>query len=53
MERTKRYMERDAEILSGSAAAFANRIDRGWVPPTLDDVEAVIEEDEAARAADS
>ncbi|MEM9302575.1 MAG: cation:proton antiporter [Pseudomonadota bacterium] len=52
VERTKRYMERDDEILSGSAAAFGSRIDRGWTPPTPEDVKAVIQDNEAARAAE-
>jgi hypothetical protein len=26
--------------MSGNSAAFGSRIDRGWVPPSLDDLEA-------------
>ena len=33
--------------MNGNAAAFSTRLDRGWVPPTLEDVEA-----EAGKHAD-
>jgi hypothetical protein len=31
--------------MKGNAAAFGNRLDRGWVPPTLEDLEAEISRD--------
>jgi CPA2 family monovalent cation:H+ antiporter-2 len=45
VEKTRKYLDRDAQAMQGNAAAFGSRLDRGWVPPTLDDVEA---ESEAA-----
>ena len=47
VERTKFYIDRYREAMMGSSAAFGSRLDRGWVPPTIADVEA--EEEEAAR----
>ena len=40
VEGTKRYLERYQEAMRGNSAAFGSRLDRGWVPPTLEDVEA-------------
>jgi CPA2 family monovalent cation:H+ antiporter-2 len=40
VEGTKRYLARYEEAMRGNSAAFGSRLDRGWVPPTLDDVEA-------------
>ncbi len=48
VRRTRTFLDRYAEVMKGNAAAFGTRLDRGWVPPTLEDVEA-----EAARDADS
>jgi CPA2 family monovalent cation:H+ antiporter-2 len=45
VRRAREYIDRYAEVMQGSAAAFGNRIDRGWVPPTLDDLEAEISKD--------
>ena len=47
VQRTREFLDRYAEVMKGNAAAFGTRLDRGWVPPTLEDVEA-----EAARDAD-
>lgn len=47
VERTKFYIDRYREAMHGSSAAFGSRLDRGWVPPTLEDVEA--EEEEGTR----
>ncbi len=47
VRRTRTFLDRYAEVMKGNAAAFGTRLDRGWVPPTLEDVEA-----EAARDAD-
>ena len=33
--------------MKGNSEAFASRLDRGWVPPTLDDLEA--ETDKASK----
>jgi CPA2 family monovalent cation:H+ antiporter-2 len=46
VEKTKKFLERDEQAMRGNSAAFGSRLDRGWVPPTLDDVEA---EEQAAE----
>jgi len=40
VERTKEFIARTEAVMRGTSAAFSSRIDRGWVPPTLEDVEA-------------
>ena len=40
VRRTREFMDRYAEVMEGNAAAFGTRLDRGWVPPSLEDVEA-------------
>jgi CPA2 family monovalent cation:H+ antiporter-2 len=47
IERAKVYMDRYRDAMLGNSAAFGSRLDRGWMPPTLEDVEA--EEEAAAR----
>ena len=47
VEKTKQYIERYEQAMQGNSAAFGSRLDRGWVPPTLDDVKA--EEEQCAR----
>ncbi len=49
VERAKVYIDRYRDAMHGSSAAFGSRLDRGWVPPTLEDVEAEEEEAEGAR----
>jgi CPA2 family monovalent cation:H+ antiporter-2 len=44
VRRAREYHDRDAEVMKGNAARFGSRLDRGWIPPTLEDVQA-----EAAR----
>ena len=39
---TKEYLERHAEVMKGNAAKFGSRLDRGWVPPTLEDLDAEV-----------
>jgi CPA2 family monovalent cation:H+ antiporter-2 len=46
VRRTREYLDRYAEVMKGNAAAFSSRLDRGWVPPSLDDVEAEAAKDE-------
>lgn len=48
VRRTKEYLARYADVMKGNSAVFATRLDRGWVPPTLEDVEA-----ETAKDADA
>ena len=43
VERAKKYIARTGDAMRGKSAGFASRIDRGWVPPTLQDVEAETE----------
>ncbi len=53
-EFTVRSLGRSAKAMQGNSAAFGSRLDRGWVPPTLDDIEAgesVTESGSAARDA--
>jgi CPA2 family monovalent cation:H+ antiporter-2 len=47
VHRTREFLDRYAEVMKGNAAAFGTRLDRGWVPPSLEDVEA-----EAAKHSD-
>jgi CPA2 family monovalent cation:H+ antiporter-2 len=42
VRRTREYLDRFAEVMKGNSAAFGTRLDRGWVPPTLEDLEAEI-----------
>ena len=43
VEETKKYMARYEQAMSGNSAAFGSRLDRGWVPPSLDDLNTEIE----------
>jgi CPA2 family monovalent cation:H+ antiporter-2 len=52
VRRTREFLDRDAEVMRGNSEAFASRLDRGWVPPTLDDLEAETEKDAQARPPD-
>ena len=45
VEKTKRFIGRTEQAMQGNSAAFGSRLDRGWVPPTLDDVQAEEESD--------
>ena len=40
VKETKKYLARYEQAMRGNSAAFGSRLDRGWVPPSLDDVEA-------------
>lgn len=42
VEKAKVYIDRFQQAMKGNSAAFGSRLDRGWVPPTLDDVEAEV-----------
>ena len=46
VRRTREYIDRYAEAMKGQSDAFGTRIDRGWVPPSLDDVEQEANKDE-------
>ena len=47
VRRTREYLDRYADAMKGHSDAFSTRIDRGWVPPSLDDVEAEEKKDQA------
>lgn len=47
VRRTREYLDRHADVMQGNSARFATRLDRGWVPPTLEDLEAEITKDES------
>jgi CPA2 family monovalent cation:H+ antiporter-2 len=47
IERAKVYIDRYRDAMLGNSAAFGSRLDRGWVPPTVADVEA--EKEDGAR----
>ena len=49
VEKTKKYIRRTEDAMRGTSAVFGSRLDRGWVPPTLDDVEAESDSDAEAR----
>jgi CPA2 family monovalent cation:H+ antiporter-2 len=40
VEKTRMYLDRYEQAMRGNSAAFGSRLDRGWVPPSLEDVEA-------------
>ncbi len=44
VRRTREYIDRYAEVMKGNSEAFGSRLDRGWVPPTLDDLEAEVQQ---------
>jgi CPA2 family monovalent cation:H+ antiporter-2 len=46
VRRTREYLDRYAEAMKGHSNAFGTRIDRGWVPPSPDDVEAEAKKDQ-------
>ena len=50
VQRTREYLDRYAEVMKGNAAAFGSRLDRGWVPPTLDDVQAETAKDSGQKS---
>ena len=39
VRRTREFLDRDAEVMKGNSQAFGSRLDRGWVPPTLEDLD--------------
>jgi CPA2 family monovalent cation:H+ antiporter-2 len=45
VRRAKEYIDRYSDVMKGNAAAFGSRLDRGWVPPTLEDLETEISKD--------
>jgi len=45
VRRSKEYTARHAEVMKGNSARFGNRLGRGWVPPTIEDLEAEVAKD--------
>jgi len=46
VEKTKAFVGTYEQAMQGNSAAFGSRLDRGWVPPTVEDVEAESDADE-------
>jgi CPA2 family monovalent cation:H+ antiporter-2 len=42
VKKSRQFLDQFEQAMHGNSAAFGSRIDRGWVPPTLDDLEAEI-----------
>ena len=42
VKKSKEYLDRFEQAMRGNSAAFGSRIDRGWVPPSLDDLDAEV-----------
>jgi CPA2 family monovalent cation:H+ antiporter-2 len=53
VEKTRQFLARYEQAMKGNSAAFGSRLDRGWVPPTLEDVEAEIAVSESEASGDS
>jgi CPA2 family monovalent cation:H+ antiporter-2 len=53
VRRTREFLDRDAEVMKGNSEAFASRLDRGWVPPTLEDLEAEVQQAEQSPPPES
>jgi len=45
VRRSKEYLARHAEFMKGNSARFGNRLGRGWVPPSIEDLEAEVAKD--------
>jgi CPA2 family monovalent cation:H+ antiporter-2 len=53
VEKTRQFLARYEQAMKGNSAAFGSRLDRGWVPPTLEDVEAETAASESEASGDS
>ena len=40
----RQFIDRQGEAMQSGKGVFGNRLERGWAPPTVADVEAVTEE---------
>lgn len=40
VKRSKQFIDQTSQSMKGNSAAFGSRADRGWVPPTQEDLEA-------------
>ena len=50
VEAVRKVMVEQEEAMRGQSARFGSRVDRGWVPPTLDDLNTAIDENAAAES---
>jgi CPA2 family monovalent cation:H+ antiporter-2 len=48
VKKSKQFLDQFEQAMHGNSAAFGSRIDRGWVPPTLDDLDAEINSEDPA-----
>ena len=46
VKKSREYIDRVEQAMQGNSAAFGSRIDRGWVPPTLEDLQAEMNSDD-------
>ena len=53
VEETKKYIDRYEEAMRGNSAAFGSRLDRGWMPPSVDDLQAEIDAAEGSGSDES
>jgi len=42
VQQTKDFVRSYEEAMKGNAAVFGGRLDRGWMPPTVEDLEAEV-----------
>ena len=49
VEKAREFIDRAEEVMTGRSKDFSSRVDRGWVPPSLEDVDAEVEASDAAR----
>ncbi len=49
VEKAREFIDRAEEVMTGRSKDFSSRADRGWVPPSLEDVDAEVEASDAAR----
>ncbi|MEE4163880.1 MAG: cation:proton antiporter [Woeseiaceae bacterium] len=40
VQKTREFIARAGEVMSGKGRGMSSRLDRGWVPPSLEDIEA-------------
>jgi len=44
IERSREFLAQLTAAMRGQGSTFSNRVERGWLPPTMQDLETVIEE---------
>jgi hypothetical protein len=53
VEQTKIILASHEDAMQDGTRSFSSRVERGWLPPTLDDEAAAIADDAAERASDT